>query len=754
MSQPFESEFLELLQVFSPDQWESFAKKLFQFQFEYVKPFRDFCEGRGVKLATIQQITDIPSFPTHGFKSFRLATFEDRGDSTVFHTSGTTHTLRGSHHMKTTRAYDEACIASLKQLTPGFNPDGQWVSLIPSRKESPHSSLAHMVDTLAAHFGKKPLWQGFVNGSIDTEATLSKLQSLSEEKCPVFLMSTTSALNDFLEALENQNVRLSLPEGSRLFETGGNKGRRHISDPQERVERTQYFLGLPSDSHWAEYGMTEMSSPSWGTYADGMFLYESPSWSPWRILHPKTFKEVNPGEEGLLSFFDAANLFSVSSLLVGDWARHHGNKFEIIDRIVDTEFRGCSQLTPPPKASSKKNSLAPQEIREAKERLSASEDIGFKKACDTFGALAKKWSDPLFPPRKNFEEETQATGFFSPASITAGLNRTFRALHPERLWEAGKRAWYFGRPEEHPNLVVNISAGNLPVTPVFSFFATGLASVPTLHRPSKRGGRLLELLHESLQEIDERVSRRIEIVHTDSHDEVATRELFKDVSILLAQGDEDTLEHFTGLCSPSTKLLPYRSAFSLILVPPDHDLAPEETDAILQDIYIWEQQGCLSPQLLFAPELSSEKLQALIQQFHDVAEHRGEAWERKPSLRHQASTQWHLLENELQFDKAGATQATDQLTTVVTPTIQKSWFSTPGLLQIIPVSSFDEMVAKLEPFKGQVSSIVIPHTHLNRPLVGDIVSKMTIQQLIGYGTLQAPEFRWPQDYHDRLRTLR
>ncbi len=752
--QHLEQNVSDLLLNFSFENFQRHALSLFTHQYETIGLYRTLCLRQGRTPKNVQRFQDVPLLSTHAHKKHRIASFPKDPHEVVFLTSGTTRTHAGNHFMGSTRTYDLSCIQSFERLTAGFPKNGRCLSLIPSSFDLPHSSLAHMTHVLAKHLSTHPLIQGFRNGSIQHEEVLAELRTSEETSTPLFLMSTTSALCDFFEELEHKQISFHLPKGSCLFETGGKKGRRGLRPPSERVTCSQTFLGIPQEFHWAEYGMTEMSSPSWGTFKNGTFVYASPPWAPWRILHPETLQEVSVGEEGLLSFFDSANIYSVAALCVGDWARHHGDHFEVIDRAVESEFRGCSQLTPPPQNLSRPSSSLLEKINQAKKELRSSHDVSFKQACDALGSLAKQWANPEFPSRIKFESELNASNFFSPASVTAGLNRTFRALLPDRLWDAGKRAWHFGRPEKAPGLTLHIPAGNLPVTGVFSFFATALASAPTIHRPSQRGGRLLHFLHEDLQKLDPLVAERMKILDTPSTHHNLTQELLKDVSILMVQGDRTTLEGFEQLGPHSMKFLPYRPAFSLGMIPETHETSAPEMDSFLQDLFIWEQQGCLSPQILFLIGFSETRARDFIQQLHLVAEERARVWKRVPQNRNLATLRWHLFERDLDPEQNGIVSTTENLTTIYGETWNKDWFSTPGLLQVVQAKSLETFLESLLPFSGEISSIALPKEFLEQSLVGKILSTLSLQRITEMGTLQAPEFRWPQDFHDRLRSLR
>src|SRR5258707_9909415 len=74
-----------------PDQaFNELALALFGLQFDLVKPYRSFCEMRGVSPGTVSHWTQIPAIPVSAFKEMEISSLEHSERTVAFHSSGTT----------------------------------------------------------------------------------------------------------------------------------------------------------------------------------------------------------------------------------------------------------------------------------------------------------------------------------------------------------------------------------------------------------------------------------------------------------------------------------------------------------------------------------------------------------------------------------------------------------------------------------------------------------------------------------------
>jgi hypothetical protein len=149
-----------------------------------------------------------------------------------------------------------------------------------------------------------------------------------------------------------RGLKLVLPAGSRVMETGGYKGRSRELPKAGLHALITERLGVPRSHIVCEYGMSELSSQAYdgvaGAAADdppaAARAFAFPSWTRVQVVSPETGRDVAPGESGLVRIFDLANVYSVLALQTEDLAIRRATGFELIGRAVAAEPRGCSLM--------------------------------------------------------------------------------------------------------------------------------------------------------------------------------------------------------------------------------------------------------------------------------------------------------------------------------------------------------------------------------------------------------------------------
>jgi len=289
-----------------------------RFQRTHNPAYRDFCSGFPDPACW----QEIPAVPVSAFKTADLRSFPESETIRTFETSGTTGGGPGRHHFCSLSLYEQAA-------TQGWAgarlPAEDVVALIPDAGGAPHSSLGQMASWLV------PPDRFFFNRREELLAFLE-----AAERAVIF--GTALAFLDFFEWMNGR--RIALPKGSLAVETGGYKGTRREMPKEDLYRLLQERLGLPPDSVWNEYGMTELSSQF---YTNGLGRpHRAPPWARGLVVSPSTGIEVGEGETGILRLFDAANLGSVCAILTRDLAIRRGEDFELIGRDPAALPRGCS----------------------------------------------------------------------------------------------------------------------------------------------------------------------------------------------------------------------------------------------------------------------------------------------------------------------------------------------------------------------------------------------------------------------------
>jgi hypothetical protein len=331
----------------SDARFEALALRVFRHQFEANSVLRRFCEGRGAMPDTVASWTDVPPVPVAAFKALDLACGPPEEAEAVFRTSGTTRggTRRGTHYVPDVSLYRASLVPTFRAYLLPDVERLRFVSLIPSPDRAPDSSLSFMVGTAAEHFATDVRWVVDGEGTIDATGLAAALAEARDLNAPVLLLGTAFA---FVHALEREEPGLGeLPEGSRIMETGGFKGRAREIPKEDLYARLERRTGTPRHRIVNEYGMTELLSqlyePVLAEGAGGAGRHRPPPWLRPRALDPVTLAPLPEGEEGLLAFFDLANAGSVCHVLTEDVGSVVDGEVHLVGRVTGAEPRGCSR---------------------------------------------------------------------------------------------------------------------------------------------------------------------------------------------------------------------------------------------------------------------------------------------------------------------------------------------------------------------------------------------------------------------------
>lgn len=328
--------------------FEDLALDLFAYQYERNPAYRGYCDRRGARPGTLASWEEIPPVPALAFKQLDLACQPLAEAEAVFESSGTTRGTgaRGRHFMFNLALYRASVLTHFR---PYLLPDRDRIAcrvLLPSGREAPHSSLSRMMDYVVDAFGAPGSGFYVTGGTLQLDRLIEDLRAAHEPQC---LLGASFSFVHFLDACQVGGVAFRLPEGSRLMDTGGYKGRSREVPRGELLARYREVLGLDEAFCVNEYGMAEMTSqfyePCLRDRLEGRpprRLKQPPAWVRSQALDPVSLRPVPLGEVGLLKHVDLGNRGSAMAILTEDLGRVTEEGIELIGRARGAEAKGCS----------------------------------------------------------------------------------------------------------------------------------------------------------------------------------------------------------------------------------------------------------------------------------------------------------------------------------------------------------------------------------------------------------------------------
>lgn len=341
----------------------SLALDLFCAQYSENGPYRQFCQARGVSVATVLDWQQIPAVPAAAFKEVELSCLPAEKRTHWFASSRTTgqQSSRHFHHRESLALYEASLTTWFDLNLLGLAPQRtDFLLLSPPPEQVPHSSLVHMFETVRRRFGSSDsVYAGTIDADeiwrLDPVLAVQWLRQRASLRRPTMLLGTAYLYVNLLDYLTETGSRLTVPNDSRILETGGYKGRSRSVPKGDLYQGLSSVLGIPLTHIVSEYGMCELSSQAYdyrlretcssATGEKEARCFQFPPWARARVVSPESGEEVEEGDTGLIQVFDLANVWSVMAIQTEDLGIRRGAGFHLLGRATLAEPRGCSLMS-------------------------------------------------------------------------------------------------------------------------------------------------------------------------------------------------------------------------------------------------------------------------------------------------------------------------------------------------------------------------------------------------------------------------
>lgn len=346
-----------------PHLFDGLAMEVFAYQYEHNAPYRHFCDAVGVSPATATSWEDLPAYPTDAFKSEIVASFETEKAVQAIMTSGTTRPNQRGRIFRDEIGQRLVYTANRTMtgafLFPDFEPEERTriLLLVPGLDIAPTMGMAIGLDQSRQHFGTPDSVFLVGRTGVDVKGLVGALRDAERTCRSITMIGATSAYVYFLKACREKGVRFQLPEGSRVCDGGGYRGRFGVVTRDDYYRLVGDVLGVPAHHCVNTLGLGETATNYFDDTLRNHMLGRpdlgrrkvSPPWTRTQVFDIETREVLPPGHVGLLRHFDLCNLPTVLGVQSDNLGvAYEDGGFEIIGRakVVDGRIQELPSEVP------------------------------------------------------------------------------------------------------------------------------------------------------------------------------------------------------------------------------------------------------------------------------------------------------------------------------------------------------------------------------------------------------------------------
>lgn len=369
---------------------------------------------------------------------------------------------------------------------------------------------------------------------------------------------------------------------------------------------------------------------------------------------------------------------------------------------------------------------------------------------DALAATVDAWLAPDSPwMARAVAELPAATGFPAPMIRTA-LPTMLAPLRAPALAELVARE---AGDRHGPPLILHILPGNLPglaAIPAALSLAIGSAA---LLKPG-RGDRVFPgLFHTSLAAQDAELATALAIHYWPRGDRACEALALEAADLVVAAGDDETIAALAARSRGRFIGHGHRISFAFVTAAAAHE--PASAAALAFDTALWDQHGCLSPQLCFvegdrgdaeafAAALATE-LAALATSLPPAPLGVGE---RLVIRRVRDEAEWATFDGERATVLAASDEAAG--TVIVEPRARFVPSPLGRTLRVMPIADLDALAALLAPVRGVLEGAGLGAEPERWDAIAARLTACGVALVSPLGAMQRPPLAWRQGGRPRL----
>lgn len=310
-------------------EFNDYALRIFRLHYNVNPVFREFCDIKKIRPGDVERWEDIPMVYNDVFKTHLVASFPLEKSVMACLTGGTTSlTQRGRIFRDESGqrlVFTANRVMTGSYLFPDFEEGRRCRILIlaPSPKLAPSMGMAIGMDQTRRHFGTPDSMFLLGRSGIHINKLLRALRESEATGIPVALIGATAAFVYFFQACKRKKIRFCLPQGSRICDGGGYRGRFGKVTRDDYYAMVEETLGIPNSHCVNVLGEAETATnlfdDSLRRYVKGLpsrqRIRPVPPWCRVRAMSIEDLSPLPDNEIGLLAHWDLANIPTVLAVI-------------------------------------------------------------------------------------------------------------------------------------------------------------------------------------------------------------------------------------------------------------------------------------------------------------------------------------------------------------------------------------------------------------------------------------------------------
>ena len=375
------------------------------------------------------------------------------------------------------------------------------------------------------------------------------------------------------------------------------------------------------------------------------------------------------------------------------------------------------------------------------------------RIADALAKTCDRWRDRSYGRRRETVAAIAAGWGWSEGLLDESIDALLAPMSLSALERLGQQV------SPRKSLVGLILPGNVPGAGMHEFAAALLAGCALIAKTATTEPFFFARFAQTLREVDAEVGARIAVLNWSRDRDEITRSLRVNCDWIAAFGNDETIANLdsgeeataSATSGSGTLMARFGARFSGALVAAEVPGSPTAigiVDALVRDISLFEQQGCLSPHHVFVEstdldavaEFARELAHALERFARRVPAPRRYGLEEAAAVRRVRETaRWRELGGQavglIEGEGLGWTLVFDD---------EAAFTISPGYrtVTVSRVADLEDLRQRLLPVEGRIEAFAIASSSARRESLRAFLASMGICYLCEPGAMQSPPLDW------------